>query len=361
MHAHPHPHHRLQRLLLASTLTALLAACGGGGDPAADPTASAPAPAPGPAPAPAPAPPAPAPAPAPAPSPAPAPAPTGWGSVTVSSTALAADRGITPNRLPGFDPEATSLGAGRSLSVQQAVNPLQGDSAFDSVTVRFVAATGQVLSAAVVVVPDPTLPLGGRNYYASCSPCSGVTVDLAGGSVSFAGTALTATMLSGSSAAATLNGSLRLPDYRPRSGTTVTAAALAACSVTPNLTAATFADIGCLAGTYVGTGTEGQACTVTVDATAQRFRFDDGVKTVSHGFSSGGGFTNMVAMRTSLTQLAKMSNPSNPLESIDVQASPVAGFANLVKLDLQAIQLQGGTLSSVYERKCRIEFDTTAP
>ncbi len=70
----------LQRMAVAMTLLALLAACGGGGggaEPLAGPTpAPQPAPAPAPVPAPAPAPvPAPAPSPTPSPTPTPAPAP----------------------------------------------------------------------------------------------------------------------------------------------------------------------------------------------------------------------------------------------------------------------------------------------
>lgn len=268
---------------------------------------------------------------------------------------------MTPNRLPTFDAETTAFGAGRNLVMSQAADPLKGDSAVDNVSVRFVAATGQVLSASVVLAPNPAQPLGGRNYYATCMPCSGIAVDLAAGTVSFTDTVLTATILSGDAAPARLNGSVRQPDYRPRSGTTVRAADLAACAVTPNALSAAFADAACLAGTYVGTGIDGQACTVTIDAAAQTFRFDDGIKDNRFAYTLSGGYSNLSTFKSAFLQSAKMTRPGAPLEWIEVASAPVAGFPDLIKFDMRNIQAEGGTLNSVYHRECRIEFDLGAP
>lgn len=342
---------RLQRLALATSLCALLAACGGGdGTPAASASAG-PAPVPAPAPAPA----------ASAPAPAPAPAPAGWGSVTVSGAGLAADRAVTPNLLPDFGMVNTSAGPARSLAMRRSTDPLHGDAGIDQINVRFVATTGVVLSASVALVPDPTQPVGTASYAATCAPCSGITVDLAAGTVSFAATALQATALSGNAAAATLNGSYTLPDYRPRAGTTATAAALAACSVNSVAVSAAFSDMACLAGTYVGTGVDGQACTVQIDATAQSFRFDDGIRNNSFGYTVSGGFSNLSTFRSAFTQSAQMTQPNVPLEWISLQATPVAGFSQLIQVDLQTMQAVGGTQNAAYKRDCRIEFDRSAP
>lgn len=253
--------------------------------------------------------------------------------------------------------KTSSAGLARHLTMSKARDPLQGDSPFDSVSVRYVAATGEVLSASAIVVPEPTAPVGSTNYYATCSPCTGVTVDLAAGTVTFADTPLTATVLSGNPAPATLRGSYRLPDWRPRAGTTMTAAALNACQVTQNLVSASFSDMACLAGTYVGTGIDGQACTVTIDATAQTFRFDDGVKNNTFAFSASGGFTNLATFRSAFTQSATLKRPTNSLEWIELQASPVPAAANLIEVNLRNIQAVGGNLNSVYYRECRVEFD----
>jgi hypothetical protein len=281
--------------------------------------------------------------------------------VTVTSTALPGGRVVESNRLPDFDTETSSSGLARRLSMTQAADPLRGDSPFDSVTVRFVESTGQVLSAAVVIAPDPSAPVGSTNYYATCSPCSGVSVDLAARTIRFDDTPLAATLLSSSAAPATLTGRYRLPDWRPRSGTTKTAAALSACNVTQNLVSAGFPDIACLAGTYVGTGIDGQACIVSIDATAQTFRFDDGVQDNTFAYAASGGFSNLASMRSPFTQSARMSRPNVPLESIELQVSPVAANARLLQVDLRNIHAIGGTLNSVYYRSCRLEFDLGGP
>jgi hypothetical protein len=367
-------HLRIRRSLLPLTLlvSALALAACGGNDPAADtePQAQGPAPAPEPAPAPAPEPapapipepaPAPVPEPAPAPAPEPAPAPPGWGSATVRSAALAADRVIEPNVLPGYKWETTSFGPGRNLSMARSANPLQGDAGRDLVGLRFVAATGQVLSASVALVPDPSQPVGSANSAWTCGPCTGITVDLAAGTATFVDTPLAPTALSATQLGATLSGTYRLPDWRPRAGTNVSGAALAACVLASNATGATFGDIGCLNGTYVGTGIDGQACTVQIDTTAQTFRFDDGVKTNTFGFSSGGGYTNLSTFRSAFTQSAQLSRPGVPLETISLQASPVAAAPDFIAVDLSNMQAEGGTLNAVYSRSCRIEFDRRVP
>lgn len=293
--------------------------------------------------------------------PAPAPAPAGWGSATVRSTALAADRVVAPNLLPDLDWETTSFGAGRKLSMRRSANPLQGNAGLDSVSVRYVAATGQLLSVAVALVPDPSQPLGTANYVATCGPCTGVAVDTTAGTVTFTDTPLTATILSGSQQPATLSGSYRIPDWRPRAGTTVTAAGLAGCSINSNALSATFGDIGCLAGTYVGTGIDGQACTVTLNSSAQTMRFNDGVKDNTFNFSSGSGFTNLSTFKSAFVQSATLSRAIGSLESISVSAAPSAAVPEVTVVDLSNVQHEGGTLNSVYSQACRIEFDTRTP
>ncbi|MCK6423969.1 MAG: hypothetical protein L6Q75_02620 [Burkholderiaceae bacterium] len=293
--------------------------------------------------------------------PAPSPAPSGWGTTTVRSTALAADRVISPNLLPTLKWETSSFGAARHLSMARSANPLQGDAGQDIVGVRYVAATGVVLSASVALVPDPSQPVGTANYVATCGPCSGVTVDTTAGTVTFTDTPLTATLLSGSQQPATLSGSYRIPDWRPRAGTTVTAAGLAGCSIGANAIGATFGDIGCLAGTYVGTGIDGQACTVTIDSSAQTFRFDDGVKTNTFSFSSASGFTNLSTFRSAFVQSATLSRAIGSLESISLSAAPSAAVPEVTVVDLSNVQREGGTLNSVYNQACRIEFDRRTP
>lgn len=297
----------------------------------------------------------------PAGEPAPPPSPAGWGSATVRSSALAADRVISPNLLPELKWETSAFGAARNLRMARSADPLQGDAGQDSVGVRYVASTGQVLSASVALVPDPSQPLGTANYVLTCGPCTGVTVDSSAGTVTFTDTPLTPTLLSGSQQPATLNGSYRIPDWRPRAGTTVTAAALAACSITANATGATFADIGCLDGTYVGTGIDGQACTVTIDGSTQTFRFDDGVKTNTFGFGSVSGFTNLSTFKSAFVQSATLSRPGTPLENISLSVAPSAAIPEVTVVDLKNEQYQGGTLRYVYTRSCRIEFDRRTP
>jgi hypothetical protein len=279
----------------------------------------------------------------------------------VRSAALSADRVVEPNLLPNLEWENTSFGPGRNLRMARSANPLQGNAGQDIVGVRYVAATGQVLTASVALVPDPTQPVGSANSAWTCGPCTGVTVDLVAGTVSFADTPLTATALSGTQQPATLSGTYRLPDWRPRAGTTVSSSTLAACVLASNAAAATFGDIGCLNGTYVGTGIEGQACTVQIDTTAMTFRFDDGVKNNTFGFSSGGGFTNLGTFRSAFTQSATLSRPGVPLENISFQSSPVAAAPDFIAVDLRNIQSEGGTLNAVYSRSCRIEFDKRVP
>lgn len=277
------------------------------------------------------------------------------------SAALSADRVITPNLLPSFEWENTSFGLARKLGMARSANPLQGNAGQDIVGLRYVAATGQVLSASVALVADPTQPVGTANYVFTCTTCTGVTVDLTAGTVSFVDTPLAPTALSGTQQSATISGTYRLPDWRPRAGTTVSSATLAACVLASNATGASFADIGCLNGTYVGTGIEGQACTVQIDTTAQTFRFDDGVKNNTFGFSSGGGFTNLGTFRSAFTQSATLSRPGVPLENISFQSSPVAAAPDVIAVDLKNLQSEGGTLNAVYSRSCRIEFDRRVP
>ncbi len=277
------------------------------------------------------------------------------------SAALSADRVLTPNLLPSDQWENTSFGLARNLGMARSANPLQGAAGQDIVGVRFVAATGQVISVSMALIPDPTQPVGTANHVATCSSCSGVSVDLAAGTVSFTDTTLTPTVLSGAQQPATLNGSFRLPDWRPRAGTTVAAATLAACRVTPNATSAGFGDIACLNGTYVGTGIEGQACTLQIDTAAQTFRFDDGVKSHSFGFSSAGGFTNLATFRSAFTQSATLSRPGVPLETLALQATPDAVVPQVTVVTLRSQLAEGGTLNTVYSRSCRIEFDTRTP
>ena len=293
--------------------------------------------------------------------PAPSPAPAGWGSATVRSTALAADRVITPNLLPGLKWENSSSGAARNLSMARSANPLQGNAGQDIVGVRYVAATGQVLSASVALIPDPSQPVGTANYVATCGPCTGVTVDTAAGTVTFTDTPLTPTILSGSQQPATLSGSYQIPDWRPRTGTTVTAAGLAGCSINANALSATFSDIGCLDGTYVGTGIDGQACTVKIDSSAQTFRFDDGVKNNTFSFSSASGYTNLGTFKSAFVQSATLSRAIGSLESISLSAAPSAAVPEVTVVDLNNVQHEGGTLNSVYSRACRIEFDRRTP
>jgi hypothetical protein len=363
---------------------AALGACGGS-DADPEPGAAAPPPAPAPAPTPAPSPPPPAPAPAPEPSPppppppppappppsppppppppapAPPPGPSGWGQVTVESTAFAAARVVQPNRLPVYDAELTSLGAGRRLAMSQASDPLRGDAPFDSVSVRFVAATGQVLSAAVIVVPEPTAPVGSTNYYATCAPCDGVTVDVAAGTVSFSDTALAATVLSGNPASARVSGTYRLPDWRPREGTTVRAADVAACRVTPNAINSVMSDIACLAGTYVGTGIDGGSCSLTIDVTAQRFRFVDSEKDHSFDFTVSGGFSNLGSFSSSLLQSTSISRPGVPLETISLTVAPVAAAPGQYKVVMKNFHGVAATTQTLYDRECRVDFDTSGP
>jgi hypothetical protein len=279
----------------------------------------------------------------------------------VRSAALSADRVITPNLLPSTSWENTSFGLGRRLSMARSANPLQGGAGQDIVSVRYVAATGQLLTAAVALVPDPTQPVGSANYAATCGPCTGVSVDLAAGTITFNDTPLLPTALSGSQQPATLSGTYRLPDWRPRAGTTPTAAQVAACAVNANAINATFSDIGCLNGTYVGTGIDGQACTVKVDTTAQTFRFNDGVKDNTFAFNISGGFSNLSTYRSAFTQGATISRPGVPLETISVQLSPQAVVPQITVVELQNLQSEGGTLNSVYYRQCRIEFDGRTP
>jgi hypothetical protein len=278
--------------------------------------------------------------------------------VTIDSTAFAAARVVRPNRLPVHDAEATSFGAGRRLAMSQASDPLRGDAPFDSVSVRYVVATGQVLSASVIVVPEPTAPVGSTNYYATCSPCTGVTVDVAAGTVSFADTALTATALSGNAAPARASGTYRLPDWRPRAGTTVQAADVAACRITANAINSVMSDIACLAGTYVGTGIDGGACSITIDVVAQRFRFVDSEKDHSFDFAVSGGFSNLGSFRSAFVQSATISRPGVPLETISLSVAPVAAALGQYKVVMNNIHGVAATTRTLYNRECRVDFDT---
>ncbi|MFG5407707.1 hypothetical protein ABXN37_05815 [Piscinibacter sakaiensis] len=278
--------------------------------------------------------------------------------MTVRSSALAADRVVEPNLLPVYELTSTNAGPARSLQLVRSTDPLKGDAPFDSVTVRLVPATGELLSVGVALVADASLPLSGRNYFATCAPCTGVVYDRVAGTVRFDATPLTATALSGSPLPATLSGSVRLPDWRPRSGTTMTAAALGACSLTSAPGSASFEQLACLAGTYVGTGLAGQDCRVTIDAASRSVRFDDGVNDKTFAFASAGGFTNLSTFRSSFTQSAKITNPSNALESIEWQATPSPVTAGVTQVDLRNIQAVGGSTSMVYNRSCRLEFGT---
>jgi hypothetical protein len=282
-----------------------------------------------------------------------------WGSVTIKSTAFTADRSLKPNRLPDFDIENTSFGSGRKLAMSQATDPLNGASSFDSVSVRYVAATGQVLSASAIVVPEPTAPVGSTNYYAVCElpACSGITVDASAGTVTFANTELKATVLSGNQATARISGTFRLPDWRPRAGTTVTAAQLAACKVVGKAINAEMSDIACLAGTYVGTDMDGAACTVTIDTAANTFRFKDSVKDNTFALTVSGGYNNLGSYYNSLIQSASMSKPGVPLETISLDVAPLGtGQLKVIAKNFHGV---AGTTNTLYYRQCRLDFDTS--
>ncbi|MDO9203302.1 MAG: hypothetical protein Q7U58_18550 [Hydrogenophaga sp.] len=282
-----------------------------------------------------------------------------WGTVTIKSTAFSADRTLKPNRLPDFDIETTSFGSGRKLAMRQATDPLNGASSFDSVSVRYVAATGQVLSASVIVVPEPTAPVGSTNYYAVCElpACNGITVDASAGTVTFADTELKATVLSGNPATARISGTFSLPDWRPRAGTTVTAAQLSACKVKANAYNAEMSDIACLAGTYVGTDIDGAACTVTIDTAANTFRFKDGVKDNTFALTVSGGYNNLSSYYSSLIQSASMSKPGVPLETISLDVAPLG--TGQLKVIAKNIHGVGGTTNTLYYRQCRLDFETS--
>ena len=289
----------------------------------------------------------------------PEPATKDWGSVTIKSAAFTADRSLKPNRLPDFDIENTSFGSGRKLVMSQATDPLNGASSFDSVSVRYVAATGQVLSASAIVVPEPTAPVGSTNYYAVCElpACSGITVDASAGTVTFADTELKATVLSGNQATARISGTFRLPDWRPRAGTTVTAAQLAACKVVGKAINAEMSDIACLAGTYVGTDIDGAACTVTIDTAANTFRFKDSVKDNTFALTVSGGYNNLSSYYNSLLQSATMSKPGVPLETIGLDVAPFGtGQLKVIARNFHGV---GGTTNTLYYRQCRLDFDTS--
>lgn len=282
-----------------------------------------------------------------------------WGSVTIKSTAFTADRSLKPNRLPDFDIENTSFGSGRKLVMSQATDPLNGASSFDSVSVRYVAATGQVLSASAIVVPEPTAPVGSTNYYAVCElpACNGITVDASAGTVTFADTELKATVLSGNQATARVSGTFSLPDWRPRAGTTVTAAQLAACKVVGKAINAEMSDIACLAGTYVGTDIDGAACTVTIDTAANTFRFKDSVKDNTFALTVSGGYNNLSSYYNSLLQSATMSKPGVPLETISLDVAPLStGQLKVIAKNFHGV---AGTTNTLYYRQCRLDFDTS--
>ncbi|MDP3425640.1 MAG: hypothetical protein Q8S32_18005 [Burkholderiaceae bacterium] len=284
-----------------------------------------------------------------------------WGSVTIKSTAFSADRTLKPNRLPDFDVENTSSGSGRKLVMSQATDPLNGASSFDSVSVRYVASTGVVLSASAIVVPEPTAPLGSKNYYAVCEypACSGITVDASAGTVTFADTELKATILSGNSAAARISGTFGLPDWSPRDGTTVTAAQLSACKVKQNLFNAEMIDIACLAGTYVGTDIDGAACTVTIDTIANSFRFKDSAKDNTFALTVSGGYNNLSSYSSSFLQSATMSKPSVPLETISLEVSPDPVAAGRIKVIARNSHGVAATTNTLYNRQCRLDFDSS--
>jgi len=284
-----------------------------------------------------------------------------WGSVTIKSTAFTADRTVKPNRLPDFDVENTSFGLGRKLSMSQATDPLNGASSFDGVSVRYVAATGQVLSASAIVVPEPTAPVGSTNYYAVCElpACNGITVDVSAGTVTFVDTELKATVLSGNQAVARISGTFRLPDWRARAGTTVTGAQLAACNVPNKAINAEMSDIACLAGTYIGTGIDGGVCTVTIDTTAQRFRFTDSVKDNTFDFAVTSGYSNLGTYSSSFLQTATMSRPGVPLETINLTVSPVALIPGQFKVIVSNFHGVAATTNTLYYRQCRLDVDTS--
>lgn len=291
----------------------------------------------------------------------PIPVAKGWGTVTIKSTAFSADRTLKPNRLPEFDVENTSFGSGRKLVMSQATDPLNGASSFDSVSVRYVASTGVVLSASAIVVPEPTAPVGSKNYYAVCEypACSGITVDATAGTVTFADTELKATILSGNSAAARISGTLGLPDWSSRAGTTVTAAQLSACKVKANAFNAEVSDIACLAGTYVGTDIDGATCTVNIDTTAKSFRFKDSVKDNTFALTVSGGYNNLSSYSSSFLQSATMSRPGVPLETISLEVSPDAVATGRIKVIAKNFHGVAGTTNTLYYRQCRLDFDAS--
>ncbi len=284
---------------------------------------------------------------------------TGWGSVTITSTAFSSDRTLKPNRLPDFEIENTTFGSARKLAMSQATDPLNGASSFDNVSVKYVVETGKVLSASVIVVPEPTAPVGSKNYYAVCEldACAGITVDASAGTVTFANTVLTATVLSGNSATAQISGTLKMPDWRPRTGTTVTAAQLSACKVQAKSFNAEMADIACLAGTYVGTDIDGAACTVTIDTTAQTFAYKDGVKDNRFSLSVSNGYNNLSSYYSTFLQSATMSKPGVPLETIALEVAPLS--TGPLKVIAKNIHGVGGSTNTLYYRQCRLDFDTS--
>ena len=79
--------------------------------------------------------------------------------------------------------------------------------------------------------------------------------------------------------------------------------------------------------------------------------------TNTFAFSADGGFTNLSTFRSAFVQTAKLSRPGAPLEWIEVLAAPVPAAPNLIKVEMRNVQSVGGTLNSVYQRECRVEFD----
>jgi hypothetical protein len=285
--------------------------------------------------------------------------PAGWGSASITSTALVAERSLVPNLLPEVEYENTSSGLAIRATWRRSSDPLRGDAPIDSVSVRYVAATGEVISGSVALVRDPANTAGGGAYAATCGPCTGITVDPVAGTVGLAATSFTATLLSSSPAAAQVTGQFNVPDYAPRSGSTMTAAAASTCQVTTQVATATMADLACLAGTHVGTGVDGGACTVEVDLAGQRISFDDGTVQRSYTLTASGGFTNLTTFFQSFSRSSAvtMSNPADPLETIALTLAPDPVVPEVTKLDMTAMKAIGGTLSAEILRSCRILFD----
>lgn len=293
--------------------------------------------------------------------PAPTPAAVGWSSVSASGAGMTGARLIEPNTLPDLGYQNSSSGLTAKISWNKVYDPSRGDSAQDIVSVQYRLDTGAVVGVALALVRDPMSTASGGAYAATCTSCSGVTVDLGNGEVRFDNTALQATVLSNGKDASSLTGSLKLPNYRPRTGTQRSAAEVAACSVPAKSLGAPFSDIACLAGQWVGTGMTGQSCSLKIDAATSSFAFDDGSIQRSFSYAEVGGYPTLSTFASTLTRSTTLKNANDPLESIAIQLSPDATVSSKTKVLITAMKSIGGTVNNVYHRTCRLDFDTANP